>query len=127
MLRKLPKLSSESSFADLYHGVWGGRAQKWSNLAAFRGPDPMAGGFSGGHPTGLENWHDERSILMRFRGAVSGAVQAVWDGTWQFFQARWKPFLGTRRPFALRLFVKKCTRQHAPLLLSFRPPPRAQV
>ena len=39
-----------------------GNHQNWSNLAVFR-----------------ENRHDEGSVVMRFRGAVSGAVQAVWD------------------------------------------------
>ena len=56
LLRKLPKISSESSFADLYLGGVGIRkGQKWSNLAMFRGPDPTAGGFAGGVLVGLEN------------------------------------------------------------------------
>ena len=39
MLRKLSKLSSESSFANVYYaGVGVRKAQKWSNLAVFRGP-----------------------------------------------------------------------------------------
>ena len=54
------------------------------NSGRVSGPDPTAGRFSGGHPVGLENRHDEGSVLMRFRGAVSGAVEAVWDGRWQF-------------------------------------------
>ena len=54
-------------------GVWmRGNHQKWSIVA---------GGFSGGQPVGLEprQGHDEGSVLMRFRGAISGAVEAVWD------------------------------------------------
>ena len=30
-----------------------------------------------------ENRHDKGSVLMRFRGAVSGAVEAVGDARWQ--------------------------------------------
>ena len=61
------------------------KAQKWSNLAVFHGPDPTAGGFSGGVLVGRENMGDEGSVSMRFRGAVSGAVEAVWDARWQVF------------------------------------------
>ena len=45
------------------------------------------------------------------------------------FEARWKLFLGTRRPFALRRFMKKKDAPVCTLLLSFRPPlpPWAQV
>ena len=32
-------------------------------MAVFRGPDPAAGGFSGGHPAGLQKRHDEGSVL----------------------------------------------------------------
>ena len=62
------------------------KAQKWSNLAVLRGPDPAAGGFSGGVLVGLENGGDEGVGLdavsgCRFgvplRGAVSGAVEAI--------------------------------------------------
>ena len=51
----------------------------------FRGPDPTAGGFWGGVLSGFENGGDEGSVSMRFRGAVSGAVEAVWDARWQVF------------------------------------------
>ena len=61
------------------------KAQKWSNLTVFRGPNPTAGGFSGGLLSGLENGVDEGSVSMRFRGAVSGAVEVVWDARWQVF------------------------------------------
>ena len=30
---------------------------------------------------GDENRHDEGSAVMRFRGAVSGAMEAVWDAS----------------------------------------------
>ena len=90
------------------------KAQKWSNLAVFRGPDPTAGGFSGGV---LENGGDEGSVSMRFRGAVSGRQMAG-------FLARWKP--GSRRPFVLRRFMKKCTCWYAPCLKAFVPPPRGR-
>ena len=64
-------------------GVWGkGKTPKRSNLA-FRSPDPTAGGLA---PAGLQNRHDEGSVLMRFRGAASGAVEAVWDGRWQIYK-----------------------------------------
>ena len=55
------------------------KAQKWSNFAVFRGPDPTAGGFGGGLLSGLENRGHEGSVYARFWGAVSGAVEAVWD------------------------------------------------
>ena len=61
------------------------KAQECSNLAVFRGPDPTAGGFSGGLLSGLENGGDEGSVSMRFRGAVSRAVEAFWNGGWQVF------------------------------------------
>ena len=61
------------------------KAQKWLNLAVFRRLDPTAGGFSGGLFSGLENRGDEGSVSMRFRGAVSGAEEAVWDARWQVF------------------------------------------
>ena len=61
------------------------KAQKWSNLAMFCGPDPTAGGFSGGVLVGLENRNEEGSVSMQFRGALSGAVEAVWDAGWQVF------------------------------------------
>ena len=51
----------------------------------FRGPDPTAGGFSAGVLVGLENGADEGSVSMRFQGAVSGAMEAVWDAKWQVF------------------------------------------
>ena len=86
-------------------GVGVRKAQKWSNLAVFRGPDPTAGGFWGGLLSGLENRGHEGSVYVRFRGAVLGAAGRQMAGSW----ARWKPFLGTRRPFALRRFMKKCT------------------
>ena len=93
-------------------GVWGrGNAQTWSNLAVLRGP----------HAAGLENWHDDWCVVMRFRGAVAGAVDAVWDARRQLL-ARWEPFVGTQRPFALHRDEK----MHAPvctLLQSFRPTP----
>ena len=98
-------------------GLWGrGKAQKWSNLDMFRGPDPT------GHPASLENRHDEGSVLMRFRGAVSGGGR---------LGRQMADILGTLeavlgRPFALRLFMKKCTRQYATLLLGFRPPSRGR-
>ena len=41
--------------------------------------------FSGGVRVGLENGGDEGSVSMQFRGAVSGAVEAVWDTRWQVF------------------------------------------
>ena len=65
------------------------KAQKWSNLAVFRGPDPTAGEFSGGLLSGLENRGDEGSVSMRFRGAVSGAVE------WRPFGTPDGRFLGT--------------------------------
>ena len=46
---------------------------------------PQAGGFSGGLLSGLENGGDEGSVSMRFRSAVSGAVETVWDARWQVF------------------------------------------
>ena len=49
------------------------------------GPDPAAGGFSGGLLSGLENGGDAGSVSMRFRSAVAGAVEAVWDARWQVF------------------------------------------
>ena len=56
--------------------VWGrGNARTWSNLAVLRGP----------HAAGLENWHDEWCVVMRFRGAVAGAVDAVWAARRQLF------------------------------------------
>ena len=61
------------------------KGQKWSNLAVFRVPDPTAGGFAGGVLVGLENRHGKGSVSMRFQGAVSGAVEAVWDARWQVF------------------------------------------
>ena len=61
------------------------KAQKWPNLAALGGPDPTAGGFSGGVLVRLGNGGDKGSVSMRFRGAVSGAVEAVWDARWQVF------------------------------------------
>ena len=51
----------------------------------FRGPDPTAGGFSGGVLVGLENRGEEGSVSMQFRGALSGAVEAVWNAEWQVF------------------------------------------
>ena len=48
----------------------------------------------------------EFGVVMRFRGAVSGAVAAVWDARRQFCRHVGKPFLGTRRPFVLRRFMK---------------------
>ena len=65
-------------------GVWGsGEPQKWSNLA------------------GLENRHEEGSVAMRFRGAVSVAMEAVWDARRQLFK-HIEAFLGhaeaTRAP-----------------------------
>ena len=54
------------------------KAQKWSNLAV-----PAAGGFWGGLLSGLENRGHEGSVYVRFRGAVSGAAEAVWDARWQ--------------------------------------------
>ena len=64
---------------------------------------PHGGRVFGRCPRGPRN--GEGSVSMRFWGAVSGAVEAVWDSRW----ARRKPFLGARRPFALRRFIKKCT------------------
>ena len=87
--------------------MWGREShQQWLNFAVFRGPDPTAGGLSGG--VGPETRHYEGSVLMRFRAAVSGALEAVLEAV-----------LG---PVALRCFMEK---MHAPvcaLFLSFRPP-----
>ena len=65
-----------------------GNPQKLLNLAVLRGPDPAAEGFSEGHSAGLQNRHDEGSVLMRIRGAVSGNVEAAWDARWQLFYAQ---------------------------------------
>ena len=55
-------------------------------FALFCGPDPTAGGFSGGQRAGLKNRHDEGSVLLRVRGAVPGAVEAIWDASRQLFR-----------------------------------------
>ena len=39
----------------------------------------------GGLLSGLENRGHEGSVYVRFWGAVSGAVEAVWDARWQVF------------------------------------------
>ena len=63
----------------------GGKPPKVVKFAVFRGPDPAAGGFWGGLLSGFENRGHEGSLYVRFWGAVSGAVQAVWDARWQVF------------------------------------------
>ena len=72
---------------------------------------------SRGQPAGLENRHDEGSVLMRFWSAVLGALEAVRNrnARWQFLFGTLEAVLGTRRPFALRRFMKNCTRQYAKL------------
>ena len=47
---------------------------------------PRQEGFRGGVLMGLENRHEEGSVVMRFRGAVSRAVEAFWDARLQLFR-----------------------------------------
>ena len=63
---------------------------------------------------------------MRFRGAVSGAVEAVWDARRQLLGTL-EAVLGHVEAGRARLLHEK---MHAPactLFRSFRPPPWAQV
>ena len=50
---------------------------------------------SRGQPAGLENRHDEGSVLMRFWSAVLGALEAVGNATWQFLFGTLEAVLGT--------------------------------
>ena len=60
---------------------------------------------------GLENGGEEGSVSMRSRGAVSGAVEAVWDAPDDRFLGTLEAVLGHAEAvrFALRRFMKKCT------------------
>ena len=101
--------------------------QKWSNLAVFLGPETTARGVLGRPPFGPRK-QGSRGVCLcpvlgcRFvcRGGLLGRQMA---GFW----ARWKPFLGAQRPFALRRFMKKCRCWYAPCFKAFVPSPRAQV
>ena len=67
-------------------GVWGlGKPKSGQIWPCFVGPTPPQEGFREAPPAGLENRHDEGSVWVWFWGAVSGDVEAVWDGRWQFF------------------------------------------
>ena len=84
-------------------------------FAVLRGPDQVAGGFSGGQRAVLETRHDEGSVLMQFRGAVSAVV---WDARWQVFEA----VLGHSEAVRAPPLHEKCTRQYAPCLKASGPP-----
>ena len=62
----------------------------------------------------LANRYDKWSLLMLFWGDV----EAVWDARWQLFR-----HIGTRRPFALRRFMKHLHTPVCALLPSLRHPP----
>ena len=49
-------------------------------LPSFAGQTPRQEGFLEASP------HEEGPVLMRFRGTVSGAVEAVWDARRQLFR-----------------------------------------
>ena len=113
MTKAFPKLLSEPSFADLYE-EGAGRGNKFGRV-------------SRASLMGLENRPDEGSVVMRFWGAVSGAVEAVWGSFFGTSEA----VLGHAEavcapPLHENMHAPVCT-----LLLSFRlpspPPGWAQV
>ena len=63
---------------------------------------------------GLENRHDEGFLVMRFRGAISGAVEAVWDDRRQLFLGKLEAVLGHAEAIRAPPLYEKCMRLFAP-------------
>ena len=62
----------------------------------------------------LENRHDEGFLVKRFRGAISGAVEAVWDARRQLFLGKLEAVLGHAEAIHAPPLHEKCMCLFAP-------------